>query len=54
MSLGAVLVEALKAIPDIVRAFRKPKPLPAPVKTEPLSTHPSATHIDASGNRRDF
>lgn len=54
MSAVRVLVELLKAIPDVVRAFRPKKPLPPRVDVRPISTYPSATIITEKGERRDF
>lgn len=56
MSAGKVLLELLRALPAMVRAFRPSKPLPPAVKTEPIkpaSTYPAMTIIDEKGNRRD-
>jgi hypothetical protein len=57
MSAWKVILEVLRAVPAIVRVFRQPRPIPAPVKTEPLkptSTYPAMTIIDRDGNRRDL
>jgi hypothetical protein len=57
MSAGKGLLELLRALPALIRAFRPSKPLPPAVKTEPLkptSTYPAMTIIDRDGNRRDL
>lgn len=57
MTALRILVEVLRAIPDVVRTFRSKPRVEQRVVTEPIkpaTKYPSASIINAESERRDF